>query len=102
MSYEGYEEYLCAKGHLSTFDAYEGQQWYEDEYGSHETCFCGEKFVWTNSVDQTNGVWQDEDGVIWGEGTNFKVVYTDTCGECGKTKETRYAIPKGRGHLIPK
>jgi len=44
MSYEGYSQLICAKGHYSIRDAYDGD----------DRCYCGEKYVWTNSVDQTN------------------------------------------------
>lgn len=48
MSYEGYEQVICAKGHLSERDAYE----------QSETChICNAAVAWTNQVDQTN--WDD-------------------------------------------
>lgn len=47
MSYEGYNEFLCAKGHYLSCDCYETDP---------ETChICGSKMQWWHPVDQTNG-----------------------------------------------
>lgn len=55
MSYEGYVEYLCTKGHRSCNDAY------EDDL---QACpRCGGELVWHHAVDQTNGVEYDENGI---------------------------------------
>ena len=54
MSYEGYSEWLCEKGHYQTSDAYEDDP---------TTCRkCGAKLVWSHAVDQTNGELYDDDG----------------------------------------
>ena len=45
MSYEGYEQHLCANGHLFTLDAHDP---------SERKCYCGAESVWENDVDQTN------------------------------------------------
>lgn len=51
MSYEGYDEYLCERGHYSQTDAYDEKL---------ETCpVCGARLAYWSSVDETNGV---EDG----------------------------------------
>jgi len=48
MSYEGYVVIYCGNGHrLNTRDAYEG--------GREPTCWCGNKELFFDSVDQTNG-----------------------------------------------
>ena len=56
MSYEGYREYLCRKGHYSTSDAY------EDDPTKCERC--GADIDWRHSVDQTNGVEEDNPSTI--------------------------------------
>jgi DNA-directed RNA polymerase subunit RPC12/RpoP len=51
MSYEGYEEYLCEKGHYINHDIH-------DEHP--EVCeHCGSKWVFWHPVDQTNGYEED-------------------------------------------
>ena len=55
MSFEGYYQILCKKGHLSTLDVYddfEEKQW---------ECRCGAKVAWVNMVDTTNGSFQLSD-----------------------------------------
>ena len=52
MSYEGYSEYICEKGHYLSYDAYED---------SPESCpICKFKMKYTHSVDQTNGYGENE------------------------------------------
>ncbi len=51
MSYEGYEQHICAHGHLFTnHDIYSGM--YSDL--DVPVCHCGQKSVFSNSVDETN------------------------------------------------
>ena len=83
MGYSGYRQKLCASGHLRSPDAYDDD--------SADKCSCGDKFVWHNSVDQTNDV-----GFPY---TDFRVkneaVY-DECECCGHKegiKEVEYHIP---------
>jgi hypothetical protein len=46
MSYEGYTQALCVKGHQNSIDQYE----------ERETCHvCQEALVWFHQVDLTNG-----------------------------------------------
>lgn len=57
MSYEGYETFLCEKGHV----------WYHSaglDYGEHgNTCsVCLNAPKWECSTDQTNGYYEDEPG----------------------------------------
>lgn len=55
MSYEGYEQHICANGHLFyNYDIY----YFE---GPTIVCHCGADSVWQNSVDDTNC---DENGYI--------------------------------------
>jgi hypothetical protein len=53
MSYEGYDEYLCANGHYGAFDVYQD---------TPKECRCGAAWAWYHSVDQTNG-WDESDPV---------------------------------------
>ena len=47
MSYEGFEQVLCANGHYEILDCHEDIEKY--------CCIkCNAKIVWTNSVDTTN------------------------------------------------
>jgi hypothetical protein len=58
MSYEGFVEYLCAKGHHSTNDAYD-----EDLTRCPR---CGGPLVWNHVVNQTNGVVEGNPGTnLW-------------------------------------
>ncbi|MCI4435659.1 MAG: hypothetical protein JHC33_02440 [Ignisphaera sp.] len=45
MSYEGRVQVICETGHYSVLDAHD----------EAEECHCGEKLVWYNYVDDTNG-----------------------------------------------
>jgi hypothetical protein len=55
MSYYGYVEYLCEKGHHTIFDVYDS-----DGDAVVNCAICGTKLVVRHSVDQTNGSNADE------------------------------------------
>lgn len=78
MSYEGYSEHICTKGHYYTRDAYE----------FNETCPCGAGPAWENMVDQTN-----DNGYSFADfGLQEKTpVVTQTCECCGHTKQIEQA-----------
>lgn len=89
MSYEGYYQYICPNGHY----------WAEDVYGPNfKRCLtCGELRVWSNSVDTTNGSWE-EDGPFDDEHRIDGHVVLELIGEskcecCGHVKEQIYKIP---------
>jgi hypothetical protein len=46
MSYEGYDQYVCVNGHYEARDCHTPMK---------KCPTCGERFVWENAVDQTNG-----------------------------------------------
>lgn len=49
MSYEGYRQFICPRGHTFSRDVY-------DADADSPTCDeCGRKPIWRNSVDETNG-----------------------------------------------
>lgn len=84
MSYSGYEDHICEVGHLYSSDA----------FADGETCHCGKKSVFCNSVDQTNC---EEYGTIvnW---QKFMIAdaKVETCVTCNHTtivEETRYRAP---------
>lgn len=54
MSYEGYDEFLCSKGHYFASDVYSSRP---------ATCpVCSSPWAWRHSVDQTNGVVRGDPG----------------------------------------
>jgi hypothetical protein len=96
MSYEGYVQRLCEKGHQSEVDAYADLS-YDDEGepvgGKLGTCHCGAKIVWRNGVDQTN---LDEHGAIDLERFLLTPGKFATCSQCGHSSieaEPTYRIP---------
>jgi hypothetical protein len=57
MSYEGYTELLCSKGHKWSRDAY-------STFCQDQRCsVCGSEEVFRHEVDQTNGIELDENGI---------------------------------------
>lgn len=94
MSWEGYYEHLCERGHRRVTDGYEES----DLYPANAKCSCGAAFVWTRQVDQTNG---DDDGP-WARPYPFEVAapaVTERCnlGHEHVIEETRYVIPPSDG-----
>ena len=86
MSWEGDYQQLCKKGHYTSKSA---------EYQEEDThCrICGEKIVWTNTIDTTNGSFDDEGNRIDGY-VELKEKSRKTCKECGTVLEILYNIPK--------
>jgi len=104
MSYEGYNQFICKKGHLFHKDAYE---W--DELDKVRCPHCKAPVAWWNSVDVTNGSYVMDtdtgkdvriDGYVKLSVKDKAVV--EKCPHCGskvlKQRET-YKIPKTKGHL---
>lgn len=88
MSYEGYEQHICARGH-----------WFEVpcSYGGDgdERCACGASSVWHNCVDDTNG---EQYGVIPLEALatlklTDEVIKTCDLGHQHVVKEATYRKP---------
>ena len=97
MSYEGYEQKICKNGHYWTEDAIEFM--WDDEV--RECYKCGEKPIWENSVNLTNGSFDDEgnriDGFIE---LKVKKETSGICSECGEKHicerfYKRYTTTKG-------
>jgi hypothetical protein len=53
MSYSGYTEYLCVKGHHTSFDVYDSP--YSNGDYSDGCAVCREKLTHRHNVDETNG-----------------------------------------------
>lgn len=88
MSYEGYERWLCASGHLHEFDCYmtpDQREWACPVIG------CGLPVGWVECVDQTNDS---------GNPSRLKVdkePVTETCRHCHHVKQIEpqtFIIPK--------
>lgn len=92
MSYEGFEQYLCPKGHtwnMSCFDIEEA------------ICpICKEKAIWENSVDETNGTYDENGNDITGY-IELEVLSKEECQCCGKIKEATFKLPPlGKGRRL--
>ena len=93
MSYEGYVQMLCAKGHLHQDDCYSSEP---------EFCpVCESKFVFRLGVNQTNGIEHDNAGIPYPgtidypfEENGFEDVWHhDHYGTKFATKRILYKIP---------
>lgn len=89
MSFEGYYQTLCSKGHLSCFDIWGFG--YENSI-SEIKCRCGEGMVFSHLVDETNGE---------GERYPFEIntpAKIEICnlGHTHVITEVTYKIPKRR------
>ena len=87
MSYEGYSQFLCKKGHL----------WHLDCMEDETRCpICKGEVAWKNSVDVTNGSFYENkriDGYV-----ELKVKKITCCDKCGTILETTYHIPRQKKH----
>ena len=90
MSYEGYNQYICKKGHY----------WTSDVYDEVTKCpVCGTTPYWVNSVDQTNSSHDDDgkriDGYIK---PKLRTIKKGKCNSCGKEHicEELYRIPRSK------
>lgn len=78
MSYEGYTEYLCAKGHY----------WNADCYADAGDCpECGGVYIWRGQVDLTNGTDYETGEGVSRLDTGELIIKTravcETCPACG-------------------
>lgn len=93
MSYEGYVQAICAKGHQRAWDAF---------YHGLERCQCGADIVFTNEVDQTNGCYENSEkpgtcvcGKIEFDIKEPQQTHTCSCGNVHVVKEATYK-PTGK------
>ena len=95
MSYEGYSQFLCKKGHYWTKDCNE-LDW-TDRKDYPKCPICKKKHIWENRVNVTNGSWDDDgtriDGYIK---LKPKSETSGVCSACGEKHicEKIYHIPK--------
>lgn len=95
MSYEGYIQYLCPKGHLWELNVYELDEIIVCPY-------CDREPVFHHSVDETNGVELDDEGVPISNTVPYKfeeigwedLWYTDHYDNNYAVKIPLYKIPK--------
>lgn len=116
MSFEGFYQTLCARGHYTSLGLY--------EYDTETLCCCGAQIAWWNLVDETNGAYCDclagtdlaNNGSTELVGCEFccsgridgyeelemdTPALLETCPHCGHSKtieEETYKIPWDRGH----
>lgn len=85
MSYEGYTQTLCINGHYKEIDCNDNIEKYCKK--------CKKELVWFNSVDLTNGSYNQKgkriDGYI-----NLKVSKRIVCKHCKTALDIIYKIPK--------
>lgn len=79
MSYEGYVQMLCKKGHYWTHDAYDKDILCPD---------CGGEAVWCNNVDETNC---EAAGYV-----ELETLKIERRPHCKNITNRRYKIPKGK------
>ena len=98
MSYEGYEQLLCAKGHYHIVDCYDHKPNKCPAKG------CKSKIVWQNSVDLTNGSRDDKgkriDGFVELKIKSKKRCICEECGNEHNLEEPTFIIPKNKGAKI--
>lgn len=92
MSYEGYSQFLCSKGHLWMRDCY------AIDYAGKSCPICQNLAVWENMVDITNGSEDDEgnriDGYIDLEINKPAVICKcDKCGIEHTVEPETYKLP---------
>lgn len=81
MSFEGYYQRLCKRGHMMSADVYLASD--------NDRCMrCDEPIAWQHLVDQTN----DE-----GEIVQLELDFKNECEHCGSILEMRYKIPQKKG-----
>ena len=100
MSYEGYDQILCKNGHESSIHAYDPLL----DIDNWSCPICKEKVAWWNSVDLTNGSFENGqriDGYV-----KLEVDRPEEnciCPDCGVSHVKRvvtHKIPNNVGHKI--
>ena len=95
MSYEGYSQLLCKNGHNWNLNCHEMPDLMYEESRDVLCPKCGEKAVWENMVNVTNGSF-DEDGERIDGFIDLKIKSQKSgiCSECGEKHicETTYEI----------
>ncbi len=106
LSYEGYSQLLCQKGHIWNVGCNEMPNLMYEEPRNMKCPFCKKKAIWENMVDETNGSWDEVDGHRIDGFVKLKVKSKTSgeCSACGKEHicEITYEIPKEEGRLYAK
>ena len=101
MSFEGYNQLLCKKGHFFTQDVYDAR-----DIEDIKCPVCKEKVAWWNIVDVTNGSYEGKvriDGYIELKiKTKTKTCKCSKCSNVHVVDDATYQIPKKGGHRVPK
>lgn len=92
MSYEGFEEYICANGHYFSMNCYDSRP-----HGCPQGD-CDAQMVWHHSVDETNGFYEDStdtypaprEEIGWDD-----IPHTDHYGNNYFTKRLKYKPAEG-------
>ena len=96
MSYEGFEQALCAKGHYHHYDCYSTTPKKCQIKG------CSEKIVWRNMVNLTNGSYEGNkriDGFVTLKENGNNKCKCKCCGNVHNKVTSTYKIPK-KGRII--
>jgi len=89
MSYEGFSQVLCEKGHYHTINCYNTpHDW--DEW----KCDCGAKKAHENMVNETNG---ESVGYI-----EMERIVHQKCDKCNSTLEQKYKVPDNYEKILKK
>jgi len=94
MSFEGYYQLLCKKGHYFEMDVYA-----IGDISDFNCPRCKQKIVWWNIVNTTNGSWDEMGNRIDGY-VELKLKYQRVCKECGVVLEEIYEMPKTKGYRL--
>lgn len=100
MSYEGYSQLLCKKGHNWDVDCNEMPQEYEEP--RDVICpECKKPFVWENMVNTTNGSYDNGNRIDGYIELKLKRTEYGICNKCNKHHicETIYEIPKDSNYI---
>lgn len=89
MSYEGYSQFLCVRGHYWTEDCNSVDPRLEENFCPK----CISPAVWENMVNITNGSY-DEDGKQIDGYVELEPLAVDTCDKCYSVLEQRFKIPQ--------
>jgi hypothetical protein len=94
MSFEGYYQLLCSKGHLTEADVMT-----IDDNPLKERCYCGAEMIYYNLVDTTNGSYDDSTGERIDNYVHFKIKQVSMCPTCNHPFETLYKLPEGESNV---
>ena len=99
MSFEGFNQLLCKKGHYFNLDVYDAR-----DIEDIKCPVCKENVAWYNIVDVTNGSYEGDeriDGYI-----DLKIKTEEKTCKCSKCSNVHvvevetYKIPKKGGHIV--